>query len=86
VDGTSVHPDKPLEGFSLTNVTGTAAKGVSLANIRSATLRDIKVTGYAGPLVGVHNVTGRGLKGAANVEAPKLPDPVPAPAKAYRLR
>jgi polygalacturonase len=86
VDGTSVHPDKPLEGFSLTGVTGTAAKGISLANIRNAKLRDINVTGYAGPLVGVHNVTGSGLKGAAAIEAPKLPEPVPAPAVPYQLR
>jgi polygalacturonase len=86
VDGASVHPDKPLEGFSLVNVTGTAAKGISLANVRNAKLRDIKVTGYAGPLLGVYNVTGSGLKGAAAIEAPKLPEPVPAPATPYRLR
>jgi polygalacturonase len=86
VDGASVHPDKPLEGFSLTNVTGTAAKGISLANVRDAKLRDIRVTGYTGPLVGVHNVTGSGLKGAAAIEAPKLPEPVRAPALPYQLR
>jgi len=86
VDGTLVHPDKPLEGFSLTNVNGPAAKGISLAHVRNARLRDIKVTGYTGPLVGVHNVTGSGLKGAAAVEAPKLPEPVPATATPYRLR
>ena len=81
-----MYPDKPLEGFSLVNVTGTAAKGVSLANIRGAKLGRLKVTSYSGPLVGVHNVTGSGLKGAAAIEAPKRPDPVPAPAKPYRLR
>ncbi len=86
VDGTSVHPDKPLEGFSLMGVSGTAARGISLANIKNAKLRDIKVTGYTGPLVGVYNVTGSGLKGAAAIEAPKLPDAVPAPAKPYQLR
>ncbi|HJQ32456.1 MAG TPA: glycosyl hydrolase family 28 protein [Pyrinomonadaceae bacterium] len=86
VDGTSVHPDKPLEGFSLINVTGTASKGISLANIRNAKLRDINVNGYTGPLLGVYNVTGSGLKGAAAIEAPKLPEPVPAPAVPYQLR
>lgn len=86
VDGVSVHPDKPLEGFSLTGVTGTAAKGISLANVRGARLRDIKVKGYAGPLLGLYNVTGSGLKGAATIEPPKLPEPVPAPAKPYQLR
>lgn len=63
-----------------------AAKGISLANVRGAKLRDIKVTGYAGPLVGIHNVSGNGLKGATVIDPPKLPDPVPAPAKPYRLR
>ncbi len=85
VDGLSVHPYKPLEGFSLVNVTGTAAKGITLANVRNARLRDIKVTGYAGPLLSVHNVKGSGLKGAAAAEPPKLPEPVNAPPKAYRL-
>jgi hypothetical protein len=31
-------------------------------------------------------VSGNGLKGATVIDPPKLPDPVPAPAKPYRLR
>jgi polygalacturonase len=76
VDGTSIHPHKPLHGFSLINVTGTAAKGIALANVVGAKLRDIKVTGFAGSLVSINNVTGDGLKGAAAIDPPKLPDPV----------
>jgi polygalacturonase len=68
VDGTKIHPNKPLDGFTLANVTGTCAKGISLANIKSADIRDIKVTGFAGPLIAVHNVSGRGLQGAAQIE------------------
>ncbi len=86
VDGTGIHPNKPLDGFSLTNVTGTCAKGISLANIKKAELRDIRVTGFAGPLLGIHNVTGKGLEGAATIDGPKVPDPIPAPAQAYELR
>jgi polygalacturonase len=86
VDGISVHPDKPLEGFTLAGVTGTAAKGITLANVRRAALRDIKVTGYAGPLLSTYNVTGAGLKGAVAVAAPTLPAPVPVPARPYQLR
>ena len=85
VDGTGIHPNKPLEGFTLTNVTGTCAKGIALANIWNADIRDVKVTGYAGPLLGIHNVTGRGLEGAATIDGPKVPDPVPTPGAAYRL-
>ena len=84
VDGVGIHPNKPLDGFTLANVTGTCAKGVSLANIKNADIRDIKVTGFAGPLLGVHNVSGHGLEGAAQIEGPKVPEPVVA-AKPYEL-
>jgi polygalacturonase len=86
VDGVSIHPAKPLDGFSLVNVTGTCSKGISLANIRNAEIRDIKVTGYAGPLLGINNVTGAGLDGASAIAPPKLPDPVPAVSEPYKLR
>jgi polygalacturonase len=85
VDGTGIHPHKPLEGFSLVNVTGTCAKAISLANIKKAEIRDIRVTGYSGPLLSIVNVTGKGLEGATTIEPLKLPDPVPPPAKPYQL-
>jgi polygalacturonase len=85
VDGTSIHPNKPLEGFSLVNVNGTAAKGISLANVKRAEIRNIKVTGITGPLIGIHNVTGKGLDGAVTIDPPKLPDPVPAATRPYQL-
>jgi polygalacturonase len=86
VDGASIHPDKPLEGFSLTDVTGTCGKGIFLGNIRHAQLRDIKVTGFEGPLLSTVNVTGTGLAGAVPLPPPKLPDPVAAPVEAYVLK
>jgi len=86
VDGVRIHPDKPLDGFSLVNVTGNCARGLSLANVRKAEIRNVKVTGVAGPLLGIHNVTGKGLEGAATIDGPKLPDPVAAPAQPYQLR
>ena len=61
-------------------------KDISLANIRNARIRDLKVTGYAGSLLGINNVTGTGLKGAVTIDPPKLPDPVPAPTQPYQLR
>jgi polygalacturonase len=61
VDGTSVNPEKPVDGFSLVNVTGSCAKGIYLANMRRVELAKIKVTGYSGPLIDIHNVTGTGL-------------------------
>jgi polygalacturonase len=85
-DVTGVHSRKPLEGFALTNVTGNSAKGISLANIRNADLRDIRVTGLTGPLVSIVNVTGTGIEGAAALAPPNEPDPISAPATPYVLK
>jgi polygalacturonase len=85
VDGTGIHPSKPLEGFSLSNVSGSCGKGIFLANIHHAELHKIEVTGYSGALLNTSNVTGTGLAGAVPLEAAKLPEPVPTPAQAYTL-
>jgi len=86
VDGVAVHPNKPLDGFVLSNVSGTCAKGISLANVKNASISDIKVTGYTGPLIRINNVTGEGLAGAAAIDPPKLPDAITVPAKPYQIR
>lgn len=85
-DGVGIHPNKPLGGFSLINVTGTCAKGISLANVEQAEIRNIDITGFSGPLLSIHHVTGMGLDGAATIEGPNVPDPIPAPPEPYRLR
>jgi polygalacturonase len=85
VDGTRIHPHKPLDGFSLTNITGSCTKGIALANVKKAEIRNIRVTGLAGPLIQIHNVTGKGLEGAETVGPPKIPEPVAAPVAPYRL-
>jgi hypothetical protein len=46
---------------------------------------DIKVTGFTGTLLSIHNVTGKGLNGAVMIDAPKVPDPMAVPAAPYRL-
>ncbi|HEY4360765.1 MAG TPA: glycosyl hydrolase family 28 protein [Bryobacteraceae bacterium] len=84
-DVTGVHPQKPLEGFVFSDVSGTAAKGISLANVRGARIEGVKVTGISGPVVGVSNATGIGLEGAATIEGPKVPELVVG-AGEYRLR
>jgi polygalacturonase len=85
VDAVSIHPHKPLEGFSLTNISGTCAKGITLANIHHAELRNIHVTGFEGPLLSTSNVTGTGLTGAVPLPPTKLPDEVTAP-QPYTLK
>ena len=86
VDGTGIHPSKPLQGFTLTDVDGTCGKGISLANIKKAVLNNINVSGFNGPLIGVNNVSGEGLEGAAAIDPPKIQDPIPANSRPYILR
>ena len=62
VDAKDISPLKPLEGFLLSNITGSCTNGISLANISGAKLRGIKVTGYTGALLTLTNVQGSGLK------------------------
>ncbi len=86
VDGVDVSPDKPLDGLTLANISGTCGKGISLANVKGADIRNVTVTGYSGPLIGIHNVTGKGLRGAVPIDGPKVPEPIPPPAEAFKLR
>lgn len=85
MDGTSIHPGKPLIGFSLINVTGSCTKGIYLANIRNAEIRNVHVTGYAGPHINIKNVTGIGLNSSAKIDSPKIEDAIPISAEPYRL-
>jgi polygalacturonase len=85
VDGASIHPSKPLDGFSLTNVTGTCGKGIFLANIKHAVLRNIEVTGFSGPLLSTYHVTGTGLQGAAPLPEPRLSGPIAPSATPFTL-
>ena len=84
-DATGVHPNKPLDGFSMVKVTGNSAKGISLANMKNVDIRGVEITELTGPMLAIHNATGKGLEGAATIAAPKVPDPVPSPAKPYIL-
>jgi polygalacturonase len=69
VDGAPVPAERPLDGLALVRITGTADKGITLANVRNADLREIAVTGVTGPLVSHTNVTGRGLPGGTRLSA-----------------
>jgi len=64
VDASAVPPEKPIEGLTIENVTGTCKKGMVLVNIKQAELRDIHVEGFKKPLLETQNVTGSGLEAA----------------------
>lgn len=69
VEAARIDSTKPLDGFTLSDVTGTCAKGIYLANARHAMICGIDVTGVSGALLNTDNVTGAGLKGAATFNA-----------------
>jgi len=75
VDGARVPPGKFIDGLSLSNITGTCRRGITLANAANVSLSDIHVTGYTGPFLTTRNVTGTGLDGAVALRVPLLEDP-----------
>ena len=88
VDATRIDPEKPLDGLTLENITGTCKKGMELAYVKNVHLSGIKVTGFEGPLLATAEVTGTGLAGAAKFDTsklPKAPDVAPAPETPYQL-
>ncbi len=60
-DVNQVPVQKPLEGLTLKNISGTCTRGISLQNVRDAHLSGIHVTGYQGALLTTTNVQGSGL-------------------------
>jgi polygalacturonase len=62
VDAGKISPVKPINGFSLVNLSGTCAKGITLANVNHAELREVTVTGYQGSLLNLTNAQGTGLE------------------------
>lgn len=85
VEAVQIHPDKPLDGFVLRNVSGTAGRGITLANMKNVELSSIDVSVYSGPRLASDNVSGHGLEGSARLVPPDTPAPIPASEPAYAL-
>ncbi|HUA37222.1 MAG TPA: glycoside hydrolase family 28 protein [Candidatus Sulfopaludibacter sp.] len=62
VDAAAISPAKPLDGFSLVNISGTCRKAVALANMTGVELRNIRLSGYEGPFLTQTNVQGAGME------------------------
>jgi polygalacturonase len=86
VEAVNCHPGKPLDGFSLTHVSGSAARGIYLANMRNVEIADVRLNGLTTPLLNLANVTGKGLDNAARIDAPSVESAIAAPAESYHLR
>jgi polygalacturonase len=65
VEGGKVPPARPLDGFSLTDISGTCARAISIANMTNVAFSNLRVTGFTGPLVSARNATGSGWDEAA---------------------
>lgn len=66
VDGKNVPQARPVDGFTLTDISGSCAHGILLANMTNVVLSAVNVTGYAGKLVTLENVSGTGLGDSAS--------------------
>jgi polygalacturonase len=86
VQADEIHPSKPLDGLVLEDISGTCGKGITLANVHNAVLKNITVTGFSGPLLSTYGVTGKGLSGAATLPAPKTQPDIAPPAQPYVLK
>jgi polygalacturonase len=87
VEGTSIHPDKPLEGLVLEQISGEANWGIRLANVRNAVLRDINVNIREGDVLSIHNVQGKGLDNAKSMAFPhKIEAAIVEPDPPYVLK
>lgn len=61
VEGAQISPDKPVDGLTIANVSGSVAKGITLAHMRNVSLKNIRASGYAEPLLRITDVQGAGL-------------------------
>jgi hypothetical protein len=58
VAGKNVPAERPVDGFTLADISGTCAHGIALANMTNVKLSGIRVTGFDGPLISTENVKG----------------------------
>jgi len=65
VDGTNIPSARPLDGFTLSDISGTCGRAITIANMTNVIFSNIHVSGFEGPLVMAQNVKGTGLNGAA---------------------
>jgi len=65
VDGRNVPAARPIDGFTLADISGNCTRAISLANMTNVDLSKIQVTGFAGALVTANNVQGKGLDDSA---------------------
>ncbi len=61
IAGDKVSPERPIQGFTLANITGTCQKGIILSNVTNANFSGISFTGFIGNMATLTNVSGIGI-------------------------
>jgi polygalacturonase len=56
-----VPPERPVDGLTLSDITGECTRALTLVNMRKVALNAINVTGYQGNFLTVTNVQGTGI-------------------------
>jgi polygalacturonase len=70
---TSISPNRPVENFTLSNVTGKAQTAIDIKNMKDVKLINVDVSGYQGDFIRTENVTGpriEQIKAPADTKAP----------------
>ncbi len=62
VSAGKIPAERPMDGLSLKDITGTCDRGITITNANQVELAGIDVTGYSGPLLTTEHVTGTGLE------------------------
>jgi hypothetical protein len=75
VDGAKMFPGKPLDGLTLSNISGKSRRGIMLANAVDVSVSNVNVAVSTGAFLQTRNVSGTGLEKAVALKVPMLEDP-----------
>ena len=70
VNATEVSAEKPVEGLSLTDISGSSKTGLTLVHVNDATLQNLAISVAEGPLLATAFVSGTGLENATPYVTP----------------
>jgi polygalacturonase len=70
VEAAAVAPERPIEKLVLSNITGTAKKGITIVHARDVALSNIKVEDTPAPLLATEDAQGTGLEDAVQYTPP----------------
>jgi polygalacturonase len=65
IDAVKIAAESPLDGLSVSKVSGTAEKGIQLDHVKNIELSEIHVTVDKGVPLAIHDTTGTGIQDAA---------------------